>query len=64
VAAVGATVTAIARYPFHLDVFTIGIDNGVYSCWWDDRSGWSAGSSSAWSLSRGDQERRPFGARQ
>ena len=37
VAANGATVTAIARYPFHLDVFTVGTDNRVYSCWWDER---------------------------
>ena len=37
----GRRVTAIARYPFHLDVFTVGTDNRVYSCWWDDRSGWS-----------------------
>ena len=36
----GAGVTAIARYPFHLDLFTVGTDNRVYSCWWDDRSGW------------------------
>ena len=30
IAASGATVTAIARYPFHLDVFTVGGDNRVY----------------------------------
>ena len=35
VAANGATVTAIARYPGHLDVFTVGTDNRVYSVWWD-----------------------------
>ncbi len=47
VAAAGATVTAIARYPFHLDVFTVGTDNRVYSCWWDERSGGPTGSRSA-----------------
>ena len=26
--------------PFHLDLFTVGTDNRVYSCWWDERSGW------------------------
>ena len=37
VAAAGSTVTAIARYPFHLDLFAVGTDNQVYSAWWDDR---------------------------
>ena len=41
VAANGATVTALARYPFHLDLFTVGTDNRVYSIWWDERTGWS-----------------------
>jgi hypothetical protein len=41
VAAAGSTVTAIARYPFHLDLFVVGTDNRVYSTWWDDRSGWA-----------------------
>ena len=36
----GATVTAVARYPHHLDVFTIGTDNRVYTTWWDERTGW------------------------
>ena len=40
VAAAGAKVTAVARYPFHLDLFMVGTDNRVYSCWWDERSGW------------------------
>ena len=31
VAANGATVTAIARYRSHLDLFTVGTDNRVYS---------------------------------
>ena len=39
VAADGATVTAIARYPFHLDLFTVGTDNRVYSAWWDEPDG-------------------------
>ena len=40
VAAAGAKVTAVARYPFHLDLFMVGTDNRVYSCWWDERGGW------------------------
>ena len=31
----GSPVTAIARYAGHLDLFTVGTDNRVYSCWWD-----------------------------
>ncbi|MCY0905976.1 M64 family metallopeptidase [Arthrobacter sp. H14-L1] len=38
----GSPVTAIARYSGHLDVFTIGTDNRVYSAWWDQNSGWSS----------------------
>jgi hypothetical protein len=37
----GSPVTAIARYAGHLDLFTVGTDNRVYSCWWDQASGWS-----------------------
>ena len=37
----GSPVTAIARYAGHLDLFTVGTDNRVYSCWWDVASGWS-----------------------
>jgi hypothetical protein len=36
----GSPVTAIARYAGHLDLFTVGTDNRVYSCWWDASSGW------------------------
>ena len=37
----GSPVTAIARYSGHLDLFTVGTDNFVYSAWWDAASGWS-----------------------
>jgi IgA Peptidase M64 len=37
----GSPVTSIARYSGHLDLFTVGTDNRVYSCWWDVSSGWS-----------------------
>jgi IgA Peptidase M64 len=36
----GSPVTAIARYSGHLDLFTVGTDNRVYSAWWDASSGW------------------------
>jgi hypothetical protein len=36
----GSPVTAIARYSGHLDLFTIGTDNRVYSAWWDVATGW------------------------
>jgi hypothetical protein len=35
VAAPGTSVTAIARYPQHLDAFCVGSDLGIYSTWWD-----------------------------
>lgn len=37
----GSPVTAIARYAGHLDLFTVGTDGKVYSCFWDASSGWS-----------------------
>ena len=37
----GSPVTSVARYSGHLDVFTVGTDNRVYSAWWDRSSGWS-----------------------
>lgn len=37
----GSPVTSVARVPGHLDVFTVGTDNRVYSCYWDQSSGWS-----------------------
>ncbi len=37
----GSPVTAVARYAGHLDVFTVGTDNRVYSAWWDASTGWS-----------------------
>ncbi|MBP2334447.1 hypothetical protein JOF41_000625 [Saccharothrix coeruleofusca] len=37
----GAPVTSIARNPDHLDLFTVGTDNRVWSAWWDAASGWS-----------------------
>ena len=36
----GSPVTAVARYAGHLDLFTVGTDNRVYSAWWDIASGW------------------------
>lgn len=36
----GAPITAVARYAGHLDLFTVGTDNRVYSAWWDASSGW------------------------
>jgi IgA Peptidase M64 len=37
----GSPVTAVARYAGHLDLFTVGLDNRVWSAWWDAASGWS-----------------------
>lgn len=36
----GSPVTSISRFSGHLDLFTVGTDNRVYSCWWDVSSGW------------------------
>jgi len=36
----GSPVTSISRFSGHLDLFTVGTDNRVYSCWWDVTSGW------------------------
>ena len=38
----GSPITAVARYSGHLDLFTVGTDNRVWSCWWDHSGGWSA----------------------
>ena len=37
----GSPITSVARNPGHLDLFTIGLDNHVWSCFWDQASGWS-----------------------
>lgn len=37
----GSPVTAVSRYSGHLDLFTVGTDSRVWSCWWDVSSGWS-----------------------
>jgi IgA Peptidase M64 len=37
----GSPVTAVARTSGHLDVFTVGTDNRVYTAWWDAADGWS-----------------------
>src|SRR5205823_2008233 len=29
-----STVTALARYPDHIDLFLVGDDGGIYSNWW------------------------------
>ena len=36
----GSPVTSVSRFSGHLDLFTVGTDNRVYSCWWDGGSGW------------------------
>lgn len=35
IAAPGTSITSIARYPQHLDIFCVGSDYGIYSTWWD-----------------------------
>ena len=47
VAAAGRHGTAIARYPFHLDLFTVGTDNRVYSAGGTSERAGSGGSRSA-----------------
>ncbi|WP_026552456.1 M64 family metallopeptidase [Arthrobacter sp. H20] len=37
----GSPVTAVARYAGHLDLFTVGTDNRVYSAWWSSSGGGS-----------------------
>jgi hypothetical protein len=37
----GSPITSVARVPGHLDLFTVGTDNRVYSMYWDQSSGWS-----------------------
>ena len=37
----GSPITAVARYAGHLDIFTVGTDNRVWSNWWDRASGWA-----------------------
>lgn len=36
----GSPVTAVNRYSGHIDLFTIGTDNRVWTAWWDVSSGW------------------------
>jgi hypothetical protein len=36
----GSPVTAVPRYPGHLDAFTVGTDDRVWGTWWDQGSGW------------------------
>jgi hypothetical protein len=38
----GSPITAVSRYAGHLDLFTVGTDNRVYSMWWDVSTGWSS----------------------
>ncbi len=35
-----STVTALSRYPDHIDLFVVGYDGGVYSTFWDVNGGW------------------------
>jgi hypothetical protein len=37
----GSPITAVSRYARHLDLFTVGTDNRIYSAWWDASGGWS-----------------------
>ena len=37
----GSPITAIHRYSGHIDVFTVGTDNRVYSSWWNASGGWA-----------------------
>ncbi len=37
----GSPITAIHRYSGHIDLFTVGTDNRVYSCWWTSAGGWA-----------------------
>ena len=41
-AAPGTSISVVARYPTHLDVFAVGSDHGIYSTWWDASSGWAS----------------------
>ena len=36
-----STITALSRFPAHLDLFTVGRDKAVYSTFADDNGGWS-----------------------
>jgi hypothetical protein len=38
----GSPETAIHRYAGHIDLFTVGTDNRVWTAWWDAASGWHA----------------------
>jgi hypothetical protein len=38
----GSPITAVARYAGHLDLFTLGTDNRVYSSWWHEGQPWAA----------------------
>ena len=37
-----ATVNVVARYPDHLDLFTVANDGRIMTIWWDARTGWAA----------------------
>jgi hypothetical protein len=37
----GAPVSALARFPNHLDLFAVGGDGRVYTSWFDDGADWS-----------------------
>lgn len=41
VTAPSTSITSIARYPQHLDIFCVGTDHGIYSAWWDIATGWA-----------------------
>lgn len=37
----GSPVTAVSRFDRHLDLFTVGTDDRVYTAWWNQATGWS-----------------------
>ena len=36
----GSTVSALARYQDHMDLFVVGRDGGVYNTYWDANGNW------------------------
>ena len=59
---VGAPVSAVARYPNHLDLFVVGNDGRVYTSWWHEGSDWSGINDNWLSLLWGARVPRVFDA--
>ena len=36
----GSVVSAVSRYPDHMDLFVVGHDGGVHTIWWNPANGW------------------------